>query len=1159
MAIEFTADQKNAIYGNGTLLVYAAAGSGKTAVLTKRVIERVCNVNDPTTIDRLLIVTFTNASALEMRTRIAKELDRKCAENPGNAYILKQKLLLKNAKICTIDSFCIDIVRKYFSVLGISPDFTVATSADTEFLSEKALKTVLAKHYFSPSADFKNLCDSFNIYNGEKSLNEAINDIYEACLCMSSPQKWLFDALENYNCTDIGNNAFANIIFDDAFEKLSTVKELFNMVIRETEGYEVSGKITAAFSEAIEYVDCMLKALKYKNWDGLYDLSCGYSTPSIPQQKQWSNADLLQNVKKIRDNCKDSIKAISSNMCGPESVFIEQLRMTGRQVKVLIDLVQEYSEEYFKLLNQYNILSFAHVEQLALKLLCDEKDGKTVPSKLSQEICKQYDEVLVDEYQDNNDLQDALFYAVSDSGKHLFLVGDVKQSIYGFRNASPDNFLNHKNNFLPFDGVTTPSKVILSENFRSRKGVCDFVNGICGALMQKKTSGINYDREEQLVASAEFPDNGVCDAEIILNNCVRGQKNETDAKAVADYIVKTMAEKPFLRDSDTGKLRPAQYGDFAVLLRSPGSKVGYYTDILKSYGIPVSYNVGEFFKSAEILTAISILRVIDNPTNEIALLSALTSAAFGFSLDDIADFKIRNKSLTLYANLINAANEGDKRCKAFFETVNYLSSRAVTLPIGKFINEMYRVTHLKEIMSAKENGYEIKQNLITLKAIADEYEKLSSGGLTGFIAHFDRLASDGKPMDKALKNGKNAVKIMSFHSSKGLQFPICIVAGLGNNFNKTDLNDKLIISKSAGIGMNIVCDKIKHETASRKAMRIVQSKKLISEELRLLYVAMTRAEERLVLSITSTDCRKDIESAAAGLGLSAESTGLVPNEAVLNSQSFKPMVLSAALLQKSGNNLGEIADISPIGFNGGGDFKLTFRENFASEEAVSSETEVLIKNSSSDPELIKLFNERFSFNYIFENDTVTPSKMAVTSLVHGDKSAFRFKSRPRFMSKSGLTPAERGTAMHKVMQYIDFTKAETDLQSELDRLYEYEFLSLEEYESLNLNALEEFFKSNLYKRINHSEKILREYKFMIKYPFNDTETIIQGIADCIFFENGKAIIVDFKTDNVSDMSILSERYGKQLEIYKTAVGEILSVKVSQCIIYSLHLSAETEV
>ncbi|MBQ1183172.1 MAG: PD-(D/E)XK nuclease family protein, partial [Clostridia bacterium] len=398
-----------------------------------------------------------------------------------------------------------------------------------------------------------------------------------------------------------------------------------------------------------------------------------------------------------------------------------------------------------------------------------------------------------------------------------------------------------------------------------------------------------------------------------------------------------------------------------------------------------------------------------------------------------------------------------------------------------------------------------------------------------------------------------------FHGSKGLQFPICIIAGVGNNFNKTDLNDRIILSNDYGLGLNIVSNGLKINTISRKALRIVQNEKLIAEELRLRYVAMTRAEERLMISVTSSKCVADIVSAATDLGLSSINTGLVPADAVISASGFKTMLLSALLLQKSGEKLGEIADINPIGHNGDAEFNIVYTENTSFDDVPIEVSTEIQQNYSCDIKTKKMLDERFNFDYPYSADIKIPSKMAVTSIVHGDKTSFAFKSRPRFMSKAGLTPAERGTAMHKVMQFIDFKAADIDLSSELERLYEHEFFSFEECESLDREALKNFFKSGLFNRLKSAQKVLREYKFMVNYPYENSETIIQGIADCIFFENGKAIIVDFKTDNVSSLSELKERYTKQLEIYKLAISEIFSVTVSECIIYSTHLSSEISI
>lgn len=1157
MGFKYTNDQQNAIDAKGTVLVAAAAGSGKTAVLTQRVIKRVCDPDDPASVDRLLIVTFTNASALEMRVRIGRELDRVCADNLSNSYILKQKLLLKNAKICTIDSFCIDLVRKHFGILGVSPDFSVAASAQVSALRELALNDVLSAHFAEPDESFNALCETFGIYKGDRNLQNAVINVYDFSLCLSRPERWLQSAVDNYFADSIGNCPFAEVIFERAETKLNNARDSVNFILRESVGTEFEALWHTYFGETLDILSEIQSAVSAKNWDKLYDLTLNFEKTKADRVKKDQNRELHKRMMEIRDSVFKSVTSIADDMGGSAEQVLSDLKAAGKQVNMLVTLVREFSAKYFQLLNSRNMLTFSLIEQLALKLLCTDTDEGLVPSELSREICQQYDEVLVDEYQDNNDLQDSLFYAVSDEGKHLFMVGDVKQCIYAFRNANPDNFLKYKDSYPLYDGSASKSKVVLSSNFRSRRGVCDFVNGICGALMQKTTCGMDYNDEEKLVCGAVFPDNTAPAAEICITDAPGTDRDTADADAVADYIVKTMAEEPFL--SDGNGLRKARYGDFAILLRSPKKRVRFYTDALKRRGIPVSYNSGEFFESPEILTAVSVLRLIDNPTHDIPLLAAMTSVVFGFSYDDVAKIKADYKGRSLYARVVTAAENGDKKCRRMLDILTNLRTAAVTMTVGRLINEVYNVTYLKEITGSAENGAQNKKNLKKLVSMADDYESHSEGGLSGFLKFFDRSAAEDSVDDKTPQSDKNAVRIMSFHGSKGLQFPVCIIAGAGNGFNKTDLKDSLIVNEKYGIGMSFVDDGIKSDTVARKALRLTESYKLISEEIRLMYVAMTRAEERLMISITTGDCKKDIIDAASALGISAASDGKVPPDAVLSASGFKKMVLTAALLQKSGDNIGAAAGIAPVGFNGTGSFKFVLSHDKSDTVPDALEIETDDKEYTCDANTESLLNERFGFRYPHESACTVPSKMAVTELVHGDHAQFAFKARPRFMSKVGLTPAERGTALHKFMQYADYAAAENDLSAELERLYEWEFISEEERDAIDCNALKHFFESDVYRRIKQSDRVLREYKFMVRHPYGEHETIVQGIADCVFFERGGAVILDFKTDNVSDINVLAERYSEQLQIYKNAVADIFATPVRECIIYSMHLNKQINV
>lgn len=1158
MAIKFTPDQEKAIHAKGTVLVAAAAGSGKTAVLTKRVIERVCDPTDSTSIDRLLIVTFTNASALEMRLRIAQALDEVAAENINNSYILRQKLLVKSAKICTIDSFCIELVRKHFGSLGVSPDFRIADEAEESKLKDLAWQKIITPYYSDKTEAFNSLTEIFNVFKGDNALKDAVMNIYDFSLCLSRKEQWLKDAENNYLSDTLSENPFGKVILQNADLKLNGIIDSYNLILRESVGTELEYDWQQSFGDKIDYINEIRSNISNSQWDTAYSMLCEFKVPTVSKKKKGQNDELHKRMMEIRERSKKIVLSIVGDMGGTESEVLSLLKKTSFPLRTLLKIVREFSEEYFNLLNCNNLLTFAIVEQLALKLLCVDTENGLMPSDIAKEISGLYDEILVDEYQDNNDLQDALFYALSDSGKHLFMVGDVKQCIYAFRNAEPDNFLKRKNDYPLYDGVNSPSKIILSSNFRSRKGVCDFVNGVFTSIMQEKTCGLDYTDEEKLVAGAQFPENNTLCADVCLNENTDGNRDISDAESVADYIVSVMREDAFL--SDGGDLRKAEYGDFAILLRSPNSKVKYYTDALKKRGIPVSYNTNEFFLSPEILTVISILKVIDNPTADIPLLSVMTSVAFGFSFDEVVDINTENFGKNMYQKVINAANNGNEKCSALLKILTELRTSAITTGVDRLILEIYRTTYLKEIMSSADNGFERKNNLSALVYFAADYESKGNGSLGGFLTYFDRLSEKGKLPEKTPNISNNSVRIMSFHGSKGLQFPICIIAGCGNGFNKQDLNQPMIINGKLGVGLNYIDNGVKCDTLSRRALRCAQQFKLISEEIRLLYVAMTRAEERLMISVTADNCVEDVEKASNMITLQSLSDGKVSAEQILSATGYKHFLLAALLLQKDGHKISNIADINLFDNIHNGEFRFTFsRRNDTSDKAI---TKILNKNQDScsiSEETRAFLNERFDYKYPFKDETELPSKMAVTELVHGDRDSFAFKLRPRFMSKAGLTPAERGTALHKIMQYADYSKACDDLETELLRLYEYEFITEEEYNSIDLNYIKGFFNSSVFNRIQNAEKVLREYKFMVYQPIAKGKTIVQGIADCIFFEDGKAVILDFKTDNVSEMNVLAERYSKQLDIYKSAISEIFDTEVKECIIYSIHLNKYIDV
>lgn len=1155
--IEYTNDQKNAMKASGTVLVSAAAGSGKTAILTERVARKICDKNSKISADRLLIVTFTNDAAFELRSRITQNIDERCKQEPNNRYILEQKILLQNAKICTIDSFCIALVRRYFSVLGISPDFMIADNATSENITEKALEIVLNKHYLAPEPDFNKLCNLFAAERSDFQLKSAIKDIYFSSECMSQPQKWFNQIEKSYNFSELEESSYAQEVLKHIKNDLLALLDIYKLLSNEMRD-SASDKAVATLSDNIEKIKNMCSLADSCSWNALLNAAAQIPTFSKTFSKDKAIKDIIDFVN---SKVKSVFGSINKRMVGEADFVFNQLKESKDICLMLVTLVKEFGAAYFEELLSKNCLTFGTVEQLALKLLCDEKDGVLVPSELSKEISSEFDEVLVDEYQDNNDLQDSLFFALSDSGKHLFFVGDVKQSIYGFRNASPENFIRYKESFEEYSEGSEKSKVLLKSNFRSKDSVCDFVNAFCTVVMQKETCSMNYTDEDILIPKAEYPETSAPSVELLLNDfsSVNKKAIEVDAKAVADYIERTMSEGNIIRESKT-VLRAPRYSDFTILLRSPGNKADYYINALKEKGIPAVFNSEKFTETAEILTITEMLRTISNPLSDISLLSCLTSVVFGFTADEIVEIRHKNKNVSLYSNVVLAAENGNARCKEFLDLLNYLRTISVTMSISRLINEIYKKTSLIELFSALPDGALRKQNLRRFIVLAESYETRDSASLKGFIREIEKL--NDKDFGNAESTSADCVKILSFHKSKGLQFPICIVANLSGQFNTMDFKNNYAFNQELGLGLKHIIEESsqKTETVAFNAIISREKQKLIAEEIRLLYVAMTRAEDRLVLSLSSNSLKKDITNATVELGSLGLETGVAPVSSVISASSYAKWVLMTALLKDKSGAIANYADFSPFAIFGIDGFKVSIQdpsvfenENFSIENA---EKEKLVLDTTVDFSKVK---EKFDYQYPNINETVVPSKVSVTELIKGDDNSFYFSEKPEFISKAGLTPAERGTAAHKFMQFADYNAAKNDLEAELLRLKEWEFLSEAEADAIETDKLKKFFNSSVFARIAAADKVYREYKFMIEYPYMESKTIAQGIADCVFIENGKLVILDFKTDNVKSADELVARYSEQLKIYSYALSRIFDMPVKESILFSLKLGEEVRV
>ena len=1141
-----TKAQSSAIDTRGSVLVTAAAGSGKTAVLVERVISMITGSN-PTSIDRLLIVTFTNAAAAEMRQRIEKRLLEEQKKNPQNRHIAKQIMLLPSAQICTIDTFCINLVRENFDAFGIAPDFKIAEGGTLGSLYDAAIKEVLAEYYDNDIERLSGLLSALGANYGDSKLIDAVFSVFEYSRNLPFPNEWLEYARTLYD--DIEGN-FSMWRGDVSVHK-SAFSKAQNSIAEALSLIEENAKLCEKYKETLLSIntvcDGVLSAIDSDDADKALFLCDSLEVPTVPVRTA-DNA--VPAARKARADFLTACEEIVSAFSVDEKTAKAQLKVTAPYIQMLLEIVEKFANRLYNLQCDKNIFTFYNTEQMALELLCQYSDGKYYMSDFAKELFTQFDEVLVDEYQDVNDLQDTLFSLVSGYGEHLFAVGDVKQSIYGFRGANPANFVNKKDSYIPLHVAKEDDKkkIVLSSNFRSRKGVCGFVNYFCSLIMSRNLGGVDYNEEEYLNAAAEYMEKEEPDVEMHI---LSGEESEDDnplieAKHIAAYI-KNAVKKGISLRAEYGT-RTATYGDFAILLRSPGTHSDVYLNELQKLGIPARFETGGFINSQEVSLLLALLKVIGNPTHDVPLLALMMSQLFAFSPDDVARVRLCDRKGSLYSALITAAKGGNKKAEDMLNALRKFRHGAITRSVEGLISWLFEETGLLDFVSAMDDGERRRNNLLLCLDYAKNYES-DGKDIRGFVAYMEKIGP--KVKTPSGKGGENAVNIVSFHGSKGLQYPICIIAGAFHRFNDMDTKKALVMDRKLGVAFKMVDaeNNASVDTIARKAIISKMKASLLSEELRVMYVALTRAEEKLIVLLTSANPKKRALAVA-------EKIKNGEDKAFVSSVSgYFDWFMYALLRLNTASNLREL-------------FEIDLEEKFIKSEkdcAVSFLYTALEDNAGEVGEIecetdvgLEEIKKRFEFLYPYDKLREIKSKTSVSDIVHGVDTNSDYKSRPAFASKSGLTPAERGTATHKFMQFADYAKAAMDLESETERLIEKEFLSVAEADAIDKIKIGEFLESTLFARMENALDVHRELRFLSEFSqipeYPAEKTVVQGIIDCVIEESDGIVVVDFKTDNVTDEQTLIERYSKQLDLYARACEKMFSLPVKEKIIYSFALS-----
>lgn len=1155
---KWTEEQNNAINARGSnIIVSAAAGSGKTAVLVQRVINMITDEIQPVNIDSLLIVTFTNAAAAEMRSRIASSLNEKIANDPNNTNARKQLLLLPSAKICTIDSFCIHLVRENFFKLNIDQDFRILDDSESRIISQTAVEKVIDELYEQDKEEFKLLVELLSDAKSDKNFIEAIKKINEYIMAQPFPFDWLRNSCELYN-PDIAINdcQFKPYVINQVTSQISLLKEIiYNSKSVLIDGDDMFDAYTSLLDSDLKILE-NLNSLLDKNWDEIKDFVNNICFSTLPRAKKGYSSEIKETIKNNRQLFKKIISTeIQPLFLISEEEYIQDCEKLYPAAKLLCQIVEEYNLEMFKMKKESNAYTFSDIEHFAIDLLFYKNDdGDITKTDLAKEYQNTFYEILVDEYQDTNSAQDSLFEMIS-NGKNRFMVGDVKQSIYRFRLAMPHIFNSKKDNYSNYsvDSDALNQKIILDRNFRSREGICAFTNFIFSNLMSKEIGELDYNSDEYLNYGADYGSTDTPCASIKLVKSVDDiDSAEYEAMQVATLIHNKVQNKEQIWDKNTNLFRDITYGDFAVLFRSAKSNMPVFSKVFTDYGIPViSNNKTSLFENNEVSILISLLKVIDNPAQDIELLSTLMSVFYGYSADDIANAKVNYYGRTLYSVIV----QDKEHFSTFLDDLKKYREYASSMSVENLVRQIISDTSYISVISAMGNSEQRKLNIMKIVDFAKSFDCGESVGLTAFMRYIDSIMTAGLSVESASVShtGENNVVLMSIHQSKGLEFPVVILAGAKGKYNTADTSSLVQLHPEQGIGLKVNNEEelYRYNSFQYSCIRDMNICSTMSENLRVLYVAVTRAKEQFITFITDKDPSAHVANLAKKL-----INGKITPSVVKRIQRDADLILLCALLHKDAKVLRECSDI-PIIPNPNYTFSLDVE--FLDElEQIENGT---INEVSLQPTMVDEIANKLDFKYDRYELSTFSSKRTASSLDEKEQN-FKFfaKTKPAFLNSSNMTAAQKGTAMHEFMQHCDYINSKNDLEREIHRLLSGGFITEMQADSLDRQKLKRFFDSALAERMFKSDHIYREIKISSFVDVSELENtsfhdkvLVQGIADCVFEENGELVLVDYKTDKVSCEEELLDLYKNQIHFYKSAVSKTLSKRVKSAMLYSFSL------
>ncbi len=1160
MAEKLTPQQKMAVENRGgKLLVSAAAGSGKTKVLVDRLMGYLTDPANPANLDDFLIITYTKAAAAELRGKIAAKLTERIAEDPQNRHLQRQLQRLYLTKISTVHAFCGDILREHAYIVDIPPDFRVADENECRQLRADVLNRVLDKAYetISEDTDLQSFVDTQGMGRDDRLLPDIILKVYDSARCHIQPESWLDACVESAGVEgleDVAQTLWGRYLLADMKAYLRLQIQAMTACAERAEMAQDMEKPAQLLHNTVAQLQRLCDSA---TWDQVVQRK-NIDYGSLRFSKKCSDLQLVEQIKAVRDACKKGVERKLRSFSDPSEVLVGDMQQSLPALRGLVALVRQFGKAYDQYKRSRRVVDFGDLEHKMLDLLLGR--SRSGPTAAAAEIGARFREILVDEYQDSNAVQDAIFSALTEKRQNCFMVGDVKQSIYQFRLADPGIFLEKYAAYAPAEEALPGQgrKILLSKNFRSGGAVLAGVNDVFETCMSPDVGGLRYGEEDALQEG--FPHAPLGEPEVELWTVpVREDQYREEAELVAQRIEELLDGSHFIRDGeDIRSIRPE---DIAILLRSPGSTSGAFREALARRGRRCVSGGGEDLLQAEEITVLwSLLQTVSNPRQDIPLIAVLSSPVFGFTADDLASFRGKQRRGSVYDALLK---DPSQKAESFLKTLQYLRQQARLLTLTQLIQTVFLQTGIDSLYAAKENGDTRSTNLQAFYQLAVAFEANGPRDLEQFLEHLDAMEEKGLIM-AGEQTAPGAITLMSIHKSKGLEFPVVFVSGLSRVFNRESTRGQVLCDQDLGLGLTAVDrrNRVRYPTVAKRAIAAKIASDSLSEEMRVLYVALTRARDRLIMTYASGTLQKDLMQTAARMDMGDRE--LLTRDAVCPGD----WVLMAALLRTEAGEL----------FNFGarpaetrlGEYPWLIRAQEAPEtEDTCSRPKRQLQQMPQ--EALEQVRKGLSFTYGHQMATQTPSKQTATQQKGRQKDeeaaehTRRVKERPHIWRKPAFIEEDtRGTVLgnviHRVMQYIRYENCGSvlSIRQEVDRLVQKGFLTNQQAQLVDCEKLNAFFRSEQGEKLCAGGQVLREFKFSILDAGSDIspelegeQILLQGVVDCALQEPDGITVLDFKTDRVTPETIGSaaERYRPQIQTYARALERIFCLPVKKTLLY----------